>query len=281
MQPALSDEALQQLLREEAPYGDLSTLGLGLSEQPGSVTLAARQPMTACGIEEAARLFALSGVTAQALTPSGRHVLAGTELLSARGPVSSLLRVWPLARTLVADTSGLASEVARIVTELRAAGYTQPLACTAQVFPGTRALVSKAVLSGGGIMYRFNLSDSLVLTPAQRVFVDGSLDDAVGRMRQRHPERRLVAEVSSLQEALAMAGAGAEVLELQGVTPEVVRACKVALHTSRLHPMLVVSGAVHAGNAVAFAQAGADMLVSAALPQAQPCEIEVRFSRAP
>lgn len=176
---ALSDEALQQLLRDEAPYGDLSTMSLGLGDQPGSVTLAAKQPMTVCGCEEAARLFELCGAKAHVLSPSGRHVPAGTQLLGAHGPASTLLRVWPLARTLIADTSGLASEVARIVTELRAAGHTLPLACTAQVFPGTRALMAKAVHSGGGTMYRLNLSDSLVLTPAQRVFMDATLDDTV------------------------------------------------------------------------------------------------------
>lgn len=276
---ALSDEALQQLLRDEAPYGDLSTMSLGLGDQPGSVTLAAKQPMTVCGCEEAARLFELCGAKAHVLSPSGRHVPAGTQLLGAHGPASTLLRVWPLARTLIADTSGLASEVARIVTELRAAGHTLPLACTAQVFPGTRALMAKAVHSGGGTMYRLNLSDSLVLTPAQRVFMDATLDDTVGRLRKHHPERRLVAEVGSLQEALAMASAGAEVLELQGMPPDAVRTCRLALHTAKLHPMLVVSGEVTAANAVAYAIAGAEMLVSSALPHAAPREIEVRFSR--
>jgi molybdenum transport protein len=276
---ALSDEALQQLLREDAPYGDLTTAGLGLGAMAGRVTFAARQPMTVCASEEAARLFELCGATAQVLTPSGRHVLAGSELLSAHGPADALLLAWKVAQTLMEYTSGIASEVARIVTELRAAGHSQQLACTRKTFPGTRAMAVKAVQCGGGVMHRMGLSESLLLFPEHRLFVDASMDDTVGRLRKQQPEKRLVAEVTKLEEALALATSGADVLQLERFSPQAVRQCKVALHTSHLHPTLAVAGGVNAGNAVAYAEAGADVLVSSAPYSAPPRDVEVRFSR--
>jgi molybdenum transport protein len=276
---ALSDEALFALLREDVPYGDLTTLGLGLGDQPGSVVMAARQPMVVCGSEEAARLFELLGATATVQSPSGRHVLAGAEIISAQGRAATLLQAWKVAQTLMEYASGIASEVARIVTELRAAGHQVPLACTRKAFPGTRAVSVKAVHSGGGIMHRHGLSDSLLLFPEHRVFVDGHLDDTVGRLRRFQPEKRLVAEVKSLQEALAMAESGADVLQLERFTPEAVRQCKLALHKSHLHPMLAVAGGVNAANAVAYADAGADVLVSSAPYHAPPRDVEVRFAR--
>lgn len=280
MPTALSDEALQQLLREDAPYGDLTTHSLGLSGLPGAVTFAARQPMTVCASEEAARLFTLCGAVAQVHAPSGRHVLAGAELLSAQGPAAALLLAWKVAQTLMECSSGIASEVARIVTELRAAGHAQPLACTRKAFPGTRAIAIKAVYAGGGIMHRTGLSESLLLFPEHRLFVDASMDDTVGRLRKQQPEKRLVAEVTTLQEALTLATAGADVLQLERFTPDAVRQCKLALHASRLHPALAVAGGVNAANAVAYAEAGADVLVSSAPYHAPPRDVEVRFSRA-
>jgi molybdenum transport protein len=279
MLSALSDEALFALLREDAPYGDLTTQGLGLGDRPGRVTFAARQPMTVCGTEEAVRLFMLCGAQAQVLAPTGQHVLAGTELLSAHGPAASLLLAWKVAQTLMEAASGIASEVARIVTSLRAAGHQQALACTRKSFPGTRALSAKAVTAGGGVMHRLGLSESLLLFPEHRLFVDHSLDDTVGRLRRQQPEKRLVAEVGSLEEALALATAGADVLQLERFTPEAVRTCKLALHTSHLHPALAVAGGVNASNAVAYADAGADILVSSAPYHAAPRDVEVRFSR--
>ncbi|MFT3856186.1 MAG: ModD protein [Aquabacterium sp.] len=276
---ALSDEALEALLREDAPYGDISTMGLGLGTQHGHVVMAARQPMTVCGTEEAVRLFELHGASATLLAPSGSHVLTGAELLTAHGHAATLLLVWKVAQTLIEYASGIASEVARIVTELRAAGHMVPLACTRKTFPGTRALAVKAVYSGGGIMHRLGLSDSLLLFTEHRVFVDASRDDAVGKLRRFQPEKHLVVEVGSMQEALAMAESGADELQLERFTPEHVRQCRLALHKSGLHPMLAVAGGVNAGNAVAYADAGADVLVSSAPYHAPPRDVEVRFSR--
>lgn len=276
---ALSDDALQDLIQEDAPYGDLTTTGLGMGEMPGRVVMAARQPMTVCGAEEAARLFELYGAAATVLAPSGKHVLAGAELISAHGRASTLLLVWKVAQTLMEYASGIASEVARMVTELRAAGHAQPVACTRKTFPGTRALSVKAVLSGGGIMHRMGLSETMLLFPEHRLFLDVSTDDMVGRLRKYQPEKRLVVEVGSMQEALAMATSCADVLQLERFTPEAVRQCKVALHTSHLHPTLAVAGGVNASNAVAYAEAGADILVSSAPYHAPPRDVEVRFSR--
>jgi molybdenum transport protein len=279
MLSALSDEALLTLLREDAPYGDLTTQSLGLGSLQGRVLLAARQAMTVCGSEEAARLFALCGAQVQVHAPTGEHVLAGTGLLSAHGPASGLLLAWKVAQTLMEATSGIASEVARIVTSLRVAGHQQALACTRKSFPGTRALSAKAVLAGGGVMHRLGLSETLLLFPEHRLFVDHSLDDTVGRLRKQQPEKRLVAEVGTLAEALALAASGADVLQLERFTPEAVRQCKLALHTSHLHPVLAVAGGVNADNAVAYADAGADILVSSAPYHAAPRDVEVRFSR--
>jgi molybdenum transport protein len=241
--------------------------------------MAARQPMTVCGTEEAARLFELHGAQVTLVTPSGRHVLAGAELLSVHGPAATLLLVWKAAQTLIEHASGIASEVARIVTELRAAGHTVPLACTRRNFPGTRALCVKAVLSGGGIMHRMGLSESMLLFPEHRVFLDVSTDDMVGRLRKYQPAKYLIVEVGSMEEALAMAISGADVLQLERFTPEAVRQCKLTLHTSRLHPALAVAGGVNAANAVAYADAGADILVSSAPYHAPPRDVEARFTR--
>jgi molybdenum transport protein len=281
MRCALSDQTLEGFLHEDAPYGDLTTHNLGLGALPGRVTLAARAPMTVCGTEEAARLFALCGAVPHVMSASGQHVQAGTELLSAHGSATSLLLAWKVAQTLMELSSGISSEVARIVTALQAAGLRIPLACTRKTFPGTRPLAVKAVLAGGGVMHRLGLSDSLLLFPEHRLFVDHSLDDMVGRLRKLQPEKRLVVEVTDLQEALAMAAAGAEVLQLERFSPDAVRQCKAALHSSHLHPMVAVAGGVNADNAVSYGLAGADILVSSAPYHAPPRDVEVRFSRDP
>lgn len=280
MTRALADDELSRLLREDAPYGDLTTQSLALDSHLGHVVFAARRAMTVCAIEEAARLFELCGAQVKLLAHSGQHVMADTELLHAQGPAPALLLAWKVAQTLTEYASGIASDVARLVTVLRSAGYSQPVACTRKSFPGTRAIAAKAVRSGGGVMHRLGLSESLLLFPEHRIFIDGSLDQTVAHLRAAQPEKKLVAEVGDLAEALVLTAAGVDVLQLERFTPDAVRQCKAALQADRLHPVVAVAGGVNADNALSYASAGADVLVMSAPFHAVPADVAVSFSRA-
>ncbi|WP_373510268.1 hypothetical protein [Thiocapsa sp.] len=46
LSPALDDHALQQLLDEDARFGDLTTESLGIEARPGAIRFFARDPMT-------------------------------------------------------------------------------------------------------------------------------------------------------------------------------------------------------------------------------------------
>jgi molybdenum transport protein len=277
--PALSDAALIGYLQEDAPYGDLTTRSLGLGAEPGRVSLCARYAMTVCASEEAARIFELCGAFAEVHAPSGTAVPAGAELLSAHGPAPALLLAWKVAQTLMEATSGIASEVARMVGALREAGMRQPVACTRKTLAGTRVLAVKAVQAGGGVMHRLGLSDSLLLFPEHRVFLDQKLGDAVARVRAAQPEKKLVAEATSIEEALDLAEAGVEVLQLERFSPAAVRGCREALVARGRRPLIAAAGGVTADNVVAYAEAGADVLVSSAPYQAGPKDVAVRFFR--
>lgn len=59
---ALDDGELERLLREDAPYGDLTTGALGIGALPGMISFAARAAMTVCGNAGNAAAYAATGV---------------------------------------------------------------------------------------------------------------------------------------------------------------------------------------------------------------------------
>jgi molybdenum transport protein len=130
-------------------------------------------------------------------------------------------------------------------------------------------------------MHRLGLSESLLVFPEHRLFLAPEvLHQRLVALRSSQPEKRLVVEVGDTAEALAMAAAGAEVLQLERFTPEALRNLKVELAARGLKPLVAPAGGVTAANAVAYAQAGADFLVSSALYHAPPTDVKVRFSSA-
>jgi molybdenum transport protein len=67
----LPDHTLQAWLEDDVPCGDLSTHALGIGAQPAQLEFRARQAMTVCATEEAARLFDLVDAQAQRVVASG------------------------------------------------------------------------------------------------------------------------------------------------------------------------------------------------------------------
>jgi molybdenum transport protein len=270
---ALSDEDLARLLSDDVPCGDLTTATSGIGRQQARLTFRARGAMVVCAIEEAARLFTLSGATVDVKVQSGQAVAKGDLLLEAEGSAEVLHRAWKTAQVLVEWASGISTASAAVVR----AASSVPVACTRKNVPGTKALSVKAVRAGGAIMHRLGLSESLLLFDEHRLYLDEEPAASVARFRRSEPEKKLVVEVGAIDEAIVWAKAGAEVLQLEKFTPEMVVECRALLDLAGLRAVLAAAGGISAGNAAAYVRAGADLLVTSAPYTAPPADVQVNF----
>ncbi|HEX5394582.1 MAG TPA: ModD protein [Rhodocyclaceae bacterium] len=276
----LDDAALLGLLRDDAPYGDLTTSSLGIGDKPGCAVFLARQSMRVCCSEEAVRLFQLVGAEAEIHRPTGAFATAGTMLLEARGPASALHLAWKVVQTLMEYASGIATTAADMVAALHQAGFSTPVACTRKHFPGTKAIAVKAVTAGGAVMHRLGLSETLLLFPEHRVLLGADPEVTLADLGARCPEKKRVVEVTSVDEALAFARAGAEVLQLEKFSVDQVARCRGALNDAELPSLLAAAGGINAANAVDYARAGADLIVTSAPYFAKPADVQVRIDAA-
>jgi molybdenum transport protein len=274
----MDDAALWRLLAEDAPYGDLTTATLGIGALPGRVSFRARAAMVVSALEHAARLFELCGAQASPAVRSGDAVAPGALLLQATGPAAGLLLAWKTAQTLVEAMSGMAGATGSIVDALAGAGFHLPVACTRKNFPGTRGFAARAVRDGGGIMHRLGLSETLLVFPEHLGFVAAADRPALlAAVRRQQPEKRLVVEAGSPADALAMARAGADVLQLERFAPAAVAALRAELQALGPHPQLAPAGGVTLSNAVDYARSGADLLVTSWPYFAPPADVKVRI----
>lgn len=275
----LEDDRLRALLREDAPHGDLSTRALGLPGRPARIHFSARGAGVVAGVEAATRLLQLCGVSTQPATASGARVSDGALLLAGQGPAEGVLLGWKVAQNLVEAASGMARGAAAIVDALRAEGFDIALACTRKAPPGTHWWAAQAIEAGGAVMHRLGLSETLLVFPEHRALLPA--DEAAARLqalRRQQPEKRLVVETGREDEALALARLGVDVLQLERFAPEAVARLRQALQAEGLAPGLAPAGGVNQHNAVAYARAGADLLVSSAPYFAPPAEVQVRIT---
>jgi molybdenum transport protein len=276
---ALDDAQLAALLREDAPFGDLTSAMLVSPNSTGRMRFVARRAMCVAGSEEALRIIQMAGAQAELHAASGTHAAPGQLLIEAEGPAHALLLAWKVAQTLVEAASGIASATAAIVGLLREAGHTQPVACTRKNFPGTRAIAAKAVRAGGGVMHRLGLSETLLVFPEHRVFIAPErMAQAIADLLRAQPEKRIVVEVGNEQDALALARAGAHVLQLERFTPTDVASLRHKLLEAGLAVSLAPAGGVTRDNALDYARAGVDLLVTSAPYFAPPADVQVSIA---
>jgi molybdenum transport protein len=277
----LRDEELARILLDDCPYSDPTTEGLGIADVPAIAKLTARGDMVVCGVEEAARMFELSGAQSRPLLQTGVSVAAGTLLLEAKGRGGDLHRTYKMAQTLIEILSGIATATRAIVDMAHKANPSCRVACTRKHMPGMKSWALRAINAGGAAPHRLGLSDYILVFGEHRALLDPSvpLAEHFARLKASAPERRLAAEASTFDGALELAQAGAEIVQVDKMTPEQVGAVAAAFAKMSPRPRLAAAGGVNPTNAAAYAAAGADLLVTSAPYYAPPRDVKVTIIR--
>lgn len=279
MLPLLSDSALDALLADDVPLGDLTTHALGIGEMSGRMTFDARAPMVLAAAEDAGRLLARAGCTVELWASSGTALKAGDAILSARGTALSLHRGWKVAQTLIEIASGIASVTRGIVEAARAVAPDVAVACTRKTVPGAKALSIGAILAGGAVPHRLGLSETVLVFEEHRRFLgDLAPAEAVARLHRAVPEKKVVVEVADVAEGLLWAEAGAEVIQAEKFSPKDIAALVGALREKGLSTIVAAAGGIGPDNAADYATAGARVLVTSAPYTAKPRDVQVRIA---
>lgn len=271
----LSDARLDELLAQDAPHGDLTTDLLGIGGQAGRITFAARDAMVLAASEDAAVMLRRAGAVAADPLPSGTALTPGHVFLTATGPAAALHRAWKVAQTLVEYASGIATRARAIVDAARSARPDVVVACTRKNFPGTKDISARAVQAGGAVMHRLGLSETVLVFPEHRAFLPDDPADWLAALKAKAPEKKIVVEVATVADAVGLARAGAEVLQLEKLSPPDIAAVVAATRDLVPAPAVAVAGGVTQANAADYAAAGAAILVTSTPYFGRPCDVQV------
>lgn len=277
--PAASHAELERLIADDIPYGDLTTDALGIGAAVGMMQFTARDPMVLALVEDAAAIIEIAGCGVELFASSGCILEPGAPILTAHGPAAGLLRSWKVAQTLIEIWSGVATDARAIVATATAVAPDISVACTRKNTPGTKRFAVAAVRAGGAMMHRLGLSETVLVFPEHRTFLgDELLEETVARLRRAAPEKKLVIEVNTMETAIVAASAGFDVIQAEKFTPtEIVDLVARVASTARPRPIIAAAGGIHAGNVAAYAQVGADVVVTSSPYLARPRDVQVRI----
>lgn len=269
---------LDLALAEDVGSGDLTSLCTVSEDTRGVAKVVAREAMIPAGLPVfellATRLVACGepGRGADQLKvvsccPDGERVKAGTVLCEIEGPARPLLTIERCYLNLVGHLSGVATETAKYVSAVKAAGATTRILDTRKTTPGQRLLEKYAVVCGGGANHRMGLFDA-VLIKDNHVIAAGGIGAAVRRALETAPKGVDVeAEVDTVVQLREALDAGATAVLLDNFTPEQVAS---AVEEIAGRARVEVSGGISLDTITAYAMAGADDISVGRLTHSAP-----------
>ncbi len=201
----------------------------------------------------------------------GSTVVPGDVIMRVTAPTQLLLTAERTSLNLLCHLSGVATATAKWV--LAVAGTGAVIRDTRKTTPGLRALEKFAVRCGGGQNHRMSLSDA-ALVKDNHVASAGGVVQAFRAVREMNADIPIEVEVDTLQQLREVIAAGADLVLLDNMAPDVMRdaVAIVAEHraSSGKEVLLEASGGLTLDKARAVAETGVHYISVGGLTHSSP-----------
>ena len=262
----VEDLARRTVAEDLAGGVDVTSVATVPEQLQGVAAFVPRSPGVVAGISVAMAVLDVVGPVR--LTPSaadGDRVLPGQVVLSAEGPVRTLLTAERSALNLLCHLSGVATLTRRWVDEV--AGTGARIRDTRKTMPGLRALEKHAVRAGGGQNHRMGLSDA-ALVKDNHVVAAGGVAEAFAAVRAAFPGLAVEVECDTVEQVRQVVAAGADLVLLDNMTLDDLRASADLCRSAGV--LTEASGGLSLDVAHAVAATGVDFLAVGALTHSAP-----------
>lgn len=256
------DGIIETALREDINYCDVTTDYLIPANQQGEGRLMAKADGIVCGTEIAARVFTMldASTDIEILKADGETVKYGDDIMRLHGKTAILLKGERTALNLIQHMSGIATAANKYVKIIE--GTNASIADTRKTLPGLRPLQKYAVMCGGAKNHRYNLSDAAMLKD-NHIDAAGGITAAITKLRTRVGHMtKIEVETRNLDELREALAAGADVIMLDNMSPEIMKEA-VAINNGRA--LLEASGGITDETLRAVAESGVDIISVGAL----------------
>src|SRR2546425_2444244 len=280
----LIEETLEKFLDEDIGHGDITTDALVDSRTKATGQVVCKERAVIAGLSESIILLKLLDCQGKSRVRDGQEVPAGTVILEVNGSGSSLLKVERVLLNLLSHMSGVATATSELVSIAMKNGSSARIACTRKTLPGLRYFEKRAVELGGGDTHRLRLDDA-VLIKDNHLELAGSVGVCVRKAKERVSfTKKVEVEVTTAEEAVEAAQAGADIVLLDNMTPKEVGGCLTLLMRRGLRDRVLVeaSGGIRKENLASYAKTGVDVISVGAITHSASAidmSLEMRASR--
>ena len=262
-----ADQLIRMALQEDITSEDVSTNAVMPTATKGTVDLIAKEDGVVAGLDVYARVFTILDEKTEINLhcKDGDEVKKGELMATVTGDIRVLLSGERVALNYLQRMSGIATYTRQVAKLLEGSNVT--LLDTRKTTPNCRVFEKYAVRVGGGCNHRYNLSDGVLLKD-NHIGAAGSVTKAVQMAKAYAPfVRKIEIEVETLEQVEEAVEAGADIIMLDNMTPEVM---KQAVELIDGRAQTECSGNITKENIQKIREIGVDFVSSGALTHSAP-----------
>lgn len=216
-------EIIKTALREDVGTGDLTTEAVVPVDHWSEAYITAKEQGVVAGLVLVEKVFHYldSRLQFQYIKKDGDQVHFGDHLAKIVGSTASILRGERVALNFLQRMSGIATKTAQLKSLVES--YPVRIVDTRKTTPGLRILEKYAVKVGGGDNHRMGLYDAVMIKD-NHIQTVGSITEAIGKARNVISHTmKIEVEVEDLAAAKEAVAAGADIIMLDNMSPEMMR----------------------------------------------------------
>ena len=262
-----ADQLIRMALQEDITSEDVSTNAVMPTGVKGTVDLIAKEDGIIAGLDVYARVFQILDEKTEIdfKCKDGDEVRKGELMATVTGDIRVLLSGERVALNYLQRMSGIATYTRQVAKLLEGSKVT--LLDTRKTTPNCRVFEKYAVRVGGGCNHRYNLSDGVLLKD-NHIGAAGSITKAITMAKEYAPfVRKIEIEVETLEQVKEAVEAGADIIMLDNMTPEVM---KQAVELIDGRAQTECSGNITKENIARIREIGVDFVSSGALTHSAP-----------
>ena len=262
-----ADQLIRMALQEDITSEDVSTNAVMPTGVKGTVDLIAKEDGIIAGLDVYARVFQILDEKTEIdfKCKDGDEVKKGELMATLTGDIRVLLSGERVALNYLQRMSGIATYTRQVAKLLEGSKVT--LLDTRKTTPNCRVFEKYAVRVGGGCNHRYNLSDGVLLKD-NHIGAAGSITKAITMAKEYAPfVRKIEIEVETLEQVKEAVEAGADIIMLDNMTPEVM---KQAVELIDGRAQTECSGNITKENIARICEIGVDFVSSGALTHSAP-----------
>jgi nicotinate-nucleotide pyrophosphorylase (carboxylating) len=257
----LVEEKLKQLLADDVGQGDVTAAAVIPANLNVKAEVIAKEDGVAAGIEEATFLAEYLRLTVKANVSDGEKIKNKQVLMQISGDAQTILSVERTMLNLLSRMSGIATKTRTLTEKLEKANVKAKIAATRKSAPGLLYFDKKAVIIGGGDPHRLHLDD-MILIKDNHLAIVGTVEAAVKKAQTNASfSKKIEVEVTTLEDALLAAKAGANIVMLDNFSPKQAKDAAEALQKAGFDRVLLeISGGINGENLLEYAKANVDII---------------------